>query len=218
MGRAWANRTFIIILMAAIGCLLITALVVLLGLTSIGKLRLEHGRLRSDLVQTKQAVDQADTEALERRVEDVDRALEALEPELAPVSYVPTLLLQIEMLALSTDNDLQETRPGEYRKGIVVSQSADDDEETGGQRYNELDMQFRFAGSYHTAFEFIRRLGSMRKMILVRNVACRKDATLARRGDSRYSVDVMLEMTAYVLELDTATFPAQLDPFRVHEG
>jgi Tfp pilus assembly protein PilO len=246
MGRAWANRAFVVILAMAIGFLLVTAAAILIGFSQIGKLQLERAAAGKRLAEMEATLQQDDPTELKARAEELSQALVALDLELPPPAYVPTLLDQIELLALNTDNDIKETRPGEYRKGEIVSAAGapaegqdqgggqgekgaggseggaktggdkgEEQKPKAGQRYNELDIQCRSLGSYRSTFEFIRRLGSMRKMILVKNITFRKNQGNVLRADHGYEGDVMMEMTACVLEPLGKEFPGLLGPLQV---
>jgi Tfp pilus assembly protein PilO len=164
------------------------------------------------------AVKAVDVAALQTTNLELDQKLSVLELQLPQRAYVPTLLKQIEGEALQTGNDVAETRPGELRKGKLITKTgtspsttstpssttgAEDKEKEGdevtGQRYDELDLVLRFRGSYHTAFDLLKRMGSHRKMLYVKDINLQRSADLLR-PDGRAETTIDFDVTCFILE------------------
>ncbi len=233
MSRALANKTFIVLVVLGLCFLLVGVAVVLVGIGSVKRLSAEQKAAKQQVREIQAAIQGQNIESLRRRKAELSKLLSVLGEEVESEEYVPTLLEQIETLAWRTGNDIKETRPGEYRKGKLIPgteiASAEKEQKTGdqgnkqqgkeaapvgGQRYNELEIQLRIAGSYKSTFELIQRLGFLRKMIYVRNITFRKNQALILRPDGQYEGDVLLDMTAYVTE-KAKGFPLTLE-FTVH--
>ncbi|MFQ6099370.1 MAG: type 4a pilus biogenesis protein PilO, partial [Armatimonadota bacterium] len=164
--------------------------------------------------EVEAAIKAVDIEALKKTNDELDKELSVLELQLPQRAYVPTLLKQIEVEALASGNDVAETRPGELRKGKLITRTSasasdssgsgssdkkDEEEKITGQRYDELDVVLRFRGSYHTAFDLLKRMGSLRKMIYVKEINVQRAGTSVRpNGHAETNID--FDVTCFILE------------------
>ncbi len=162
--------------------------------------------------------------------------LSEIERSLPEAEYMPTLIRQIESMATITGNDVIELRPGEIRKGKVASTTGQEapsseqgkqagqqksgqaatgenqgaaEEQSTGQRYDEMDIELRFDGSYAGAFDFIKALGKLGKIISVETVEIEKAGPREIRPDRRAAATVRLQVKAYILAPRTG-FPGEL--------
>jgi len=82
-------------------------------------------------------------------------------------------------------------------------------EQSTGQRYDEMDIELRFDGSYTGAFDFIKALGKLGKIISVETVEIEKAGPQEVRADRRAAATVRLQVKAYILAPRTG-FPGEL--------
>jgi Tfp pilus assembly protein PilO len=80
---------------------------------------------------------------------------------------------------------------------------------TSGQRYSEMDIEVRLEGSYVGAFEFVRHLGRIGKIIAVQTVEIEKSGTREKRPDGVAVAGIKLDCKAYILE-PRSGFPGQV--------
>jgi len=78
-----------------------------------------------------------------------------------------------------------------------------------GQRYSEMDIEVRLDGTYTGAFEFIRHLGKLGKIIAVESVALEKSGSREERAAGGPAVSIKLTCRAYILE-PRSGFPGQV--------
>jgi Tfp pilus assembly protein PilO len=78
-----------------------------------------------------------------------------------------------------------------------------------GQGYSEMDIEVRLDGTYIGAFEFIRHLGKLGKIISVENIAIEKSGTREQRPGGGAAATVKLGCKAYILE-PRSGFPGQV--------
>jgi Tfp pilus assembly protein PilO len=218
-GSALAQRAFWVLAAIAL-ILLVMFLVVLVWMSGqASSLRAQEDDAKARLAEVENAVKAVDIEALQKTNLELDQKLSVLELQLPQRAYVPTLLKQIESEALETGNDVAETRPGELRKGKLITKTGtspssttstsssttegDDQDKEGdeltGQRYDELDLVLRFRGSYHTAFGLLKRMGSHRKMMYIKDINLQRAADLLR-PDGRAETTIDFDVTCFILE------------------
>jgi Tfp pilus assembly protein PilO len=78
-----------------------------------------------------------------------------------------------------------------------------------GQRYSEMDIEVRLDGSYVGAFEFMRHLGKIGKIIAVETIEIEKSGTHEKRADGVAVAGIQLDCKAYILE-PRSGFPGQV--------
>jgi Tfp pilus assembly protein PilO len=183
------------------------------------------------------AVQGADPAKLGQENNALETELSEIERSLPEAEYMPTLIRQIESTAALTGNDIIELRPGEIRPGRLTAagQEAPNPEEAktkgggeqksgegaagqGGaaaeegstsQRYDEMDIELRFDGSYTGAFDFIKALGKLGKIISVETVEIEKAGPQDFRPGGRAAATVRLQAKAYILA-PRSGFPGEL--------
>lgn len=223
--RGGATRAFWILTAMAVVFLILFLVVSATMWNRMAAIDREAQDARDKLQALKTAVQGEDIAELERHDAQLEERLSHLERDLPQPAYVPTLLRQLEREALLTHNDVTEVRPGELRRGRIVGAPEAEATPTAtgteggteeaapaatGQRYDELDIVLRLRGSYHSTFEFLKRIGSLRKMLYLQNLTVQR-AGMEMRPDNRAEIDVELQLVAYILE-PRAGFPGRLVP------
>ncbi len=207
---SFANRAFWVLASIALALLVLFLVVCVSMANALRVLRAEETDTRQRLAELQNAVNSVSIEQLEKQNRELDAILSVLEQDLPQRAYVPTLLKQIESEALLTGNDISEARPGEWHEGKVITRSGaqasasanegqDSAAELQGQRYDELDLVLRFRGSFESGFALLKGMGSLRKMLFV------KEITIQRRGnqlrpDGGAEADMDFDVTAFILE------------------
>ena len=78
-----------------------------------------------------------------------------------------------------------------------------------GQRYSEMDIEVRLTGSYLGAFEFMRHLGNIGKIISVEDVEVERAVGTGKRPDGAATAGIKFDCKAYILE-PRSGFPGQV--------
>jgi len=78
-----------------------------------------------------------------------------------------------------------------------------------GQRYSEMDIEVRLNGSYIGAFEFMRLLGNIGKIISIEGVEIERAVGAERRPDAQAPAGIKFDCKAYILE-PRSGFPGQV--------
>jgi Tfp pilus assembly protein PilO len=231
MIAALRNRRFLVFGGAALLCIMFLTAAVMVHARQSYSLYAQRNEAAKELSDLRAAIEGVDFDKLQEENEGLVAELGEIERALPEAEYVPTLIRQIESSAALTGNDLTELRQGEVRKGKVAlggaaaeagkaeggngaggKGKADKDEapETGqGQRYDEMDVELRFDGSYRGAFDFLRELGNLGKIIAVESVEIEKAGAGEVRPDGRAAATVRLQAKAYILAPHSG-FPGEL--------
>lgn len=224
--RGGATRTFWILTAMAVVFLILFLAISATMWNRVASMEREAQAARQKRDALKAEVEGVSKDELLRRNGELDARLGQLERDLPQPAYVPTLLRQLEREAALTYNDVTEIRPGELRRGQVVGSPAGGAETTpaaagaegeteqepqaaGGQRYDELDITLRMRGSFHTAFDLLKRMGALRKMLYVKSISAQRAGREIRPHDGRAEIELDLEVAAYILE-PHGGFPGQL--------
>ena len=192
------------------------AAVLLLGL--IAEVLILHGRTAS--LQTAQAQARAKSAELRKELTGANRdewqarnaelqsVLSQIDPEVPRQDFVEQLWGQVSQSAADTGNVVEELRPGESKAGYVVSAAGEGAQGAeGGQSYDTVDVDARLDGTFPGAFDFLKRLGAVGKIISVEEITItRRDE---RRPDDLVKADVRLRMRTYILE-PRPRFPGDL--------
>jgi len=205
----FANRAFWVLASVALALLVLFLVVFVSWINDLHELKAAEADARARLAELKSSVTGVDTAELEAQNEELETILSVLERELPQKAYVPTLLKQIEIQALVTGNTHAEARPGEWKKGRVITRtgaraaalaSTDADAPAPvGQRYDELDLVLRFQGSYQSGFDLLKEMASLRKMLFVKEISIRRQGN-AIRPDGGAQAEIDFEVTAFILE------------------
>ncbi|MBM3497823.1 MAG: hypothetical protein FJX74_04045 [Armatimonadetes bacterium] len=236
MMAAMRNKRFLVFGGAAALCLLFLAGSVIVHLKQYYGLHTQHVAAQQQLAELKQGIEGIDTAKLGAEDEALAGELSEIERALPEREYMPTLIRQIESGAVMTGNDLVELRQGEIRKGMVATgdeagaageagagaeggdaaaagaagaAGAEPPPLPSGQRYSEMDIEVRLDGTYGGAFQFIRHLGGLGKIISVESVALEKSGTREERVPGSPAVSIKLGCRAYILE-PRSGFPGQV--------
>ena len=208
---SFANRAFWVLASIALALLVLFLVVCVTMWNQIARLRAEEADAVRRLAELQNAVNTVNVKQLREQNTRLDDILSALELELPQRAYVPTLLWQIEFAALHTGNDISEARPGEWHVGKVITRvgtlappTADAGQgeaaQVQGQRYDELDLVLRFRGSYHTAFDLLKAMASLGKMLYIKEVNIQRRGGDMVRPDGGAEADIDFDVTAFILE------------------
>jgi len=150
---------------------------------------------------------------------DGDRELIAnLEPYVSEPAYVPTLLRQLELLALSTDNRVMGVRPSAVQAAPSrVEQRRDPDAQAKGEHaehgdetaedpaaslpYTPLSIEVNLIGRYPNIQRFVESLTRFPKIIAVDQMQVRPESGEA--GKLRGLLDAQLKVTAFIMKDET---------------
>jgi Tfp pilus assembly protein PilO len=103
-----------------------------------------------------------------------------------------------------------ETSPGGAPAGGQAAQGgAAPTPEGTGQRYSRMGIEVRLSGSYVGAFEFMRHLGSIGKIIAVDGIEVERAVGTEKRPDGRATAGIKLDCKAYILE-PLSGFPGEV--------
>jgi len=228
MMAALRNKRFLVFGGAAALCLLFLGGSVIVHLRQFYALTAQRAAAARDLANLKTAVEGVDIDKLKLDNQELADELSEIERSLPEREYMPTLIRQIESGAAMTKNDLLELRQGEIRTGLTAGAAAaggegdkgegaaDKGGGTGGeataptgQRYSEMDMEVRLDGSFMGAFDFVRHLGKIGKIISVETLEIEKAGAKTKRADGRAGTTIRLDCKAYILE-PRSGFPGQV--------
>jgi Tfp pilus assembly protein PilO len=223
MMAALKNRRFLVFGGAALVCILFLTASVMVHARQSYSLYGERKAAGEELSELRSVVQGVDFDELQEENGRLLAELGEIERSLPEAEYVPTLIRQIENMLAMTGNDLIELRQGEIRRGMValITPAAADQgggEEGGeegatetaqGQRYDEMDVELRFEGSYKGAFDFVKQLGKLGKLIAVESVEIEKAGSAEIRPDGQAAAKVRLQVRAYILAPQSG-FPGEL--------
>lgn len=99
------------------------------------------------------------------------------------------------------------TKEGEQATGADASEG--DAPIQSGQRYSEMDIEVRLEGTYKGAFEFIRHLGKIGKIIAVETVEIERTAGREPQPGAEAPATIKLACKAYILE-PRSGFPGEI--------
>jgi Tfp pilus assembly protein PilO len=185
------------------------------------KLRDENAALAGELSDIERALPEAEyMPTLIRQMESTAALTGNDIIELRPGEIRRGLSLAKEGAASGSEEGKEgsaETKPegGEGKKAAAGGTAAAGgnqagaEEDEGGQRYDEMDIELRFDGSYAGAFEFIKQLGKLGKIISVDIVEIERAGPTEVRPDGRAAATVRLQTKAYILAPRTG-FPGEL--------
>jgi len=213
MMAALRNRRFLVFGGAALVCIVFLSVAVMVHARQSYSLYAERNAAAEELAELRGAIEGVDFDTLQEENGKLATELNEIERALPEAEYVPTLIRQIENTAAMTGNDLVELRQGEIVKGkvalIEAAVVADGEGKQGeenaatetaqGQRYDEMDVELRFDGTYRGAFDFLKQLGSIGKIIAVETVEIEKAGAKELRPDGRAAAKVRLQAKAYIL-------------------
>jgi Tfp pilus assembly protein PilO len=210
---------------AALVCMLFLAASVMVQLRQTYDLHSQRKAADEQLQELHTAIEGVDFEKLQEQNEALAAELDEIERSLPEAEYVPTLMRQIEHTLAITGNELIEIRQGEIRRGKValitpasVDQGGGEEaaaeaegatETAQGQRYDEMDFEVRFNGSYKGAFDYLKQLGSLGKIIAVETVEIERGAPGTLRVENRAPAQARLQARAYILAPQSG-FPGEL--------
>ncbi len=223
MISALRNKRFLVFGGAAVVCILFLAASVMVQARQSFGLYSQRKAANEELNELRDAIEGVDFDKLQEENESLGMELSEIERSLPEAEYVPTLMRQIESSLAMTGNDLIEIVQGEIRRGKValitpasVDQGGGEDEQgegatetAQGQRYDEMDVNVRFDGSYKGAFDFLQQLGALGKIIAVETVEIEKVGTGEIRPGDQAAAKVRLQAKAYILAPQTG-FPGEL--------
>jgi Tfp pilus assembly protein PilO len=207
---SFANRAFWVLASIALALLVLFLVVCVSMANALRVLSAEERDAKQRLAELQNAVNSVNMQELEQKNAELDAILSVLELELPQRAYVPTLLKQIESEALLTGNDVSETRQGEWHEGKVITRTGaqvtastnagqDNASQAQGQRYDELDLVLRFRGSYQSAFALMKAMGSLRKMLYVKEITIQRQSD-RHRLDGGAEADIDFDVSAFILE------------------
>lgn len=223
MMAALKNRRFLVFGGAAVVCILFLTATVMVHARQSYSLYAQRNNTTKELSDLRRAIQGVEFGELQEENESLVAELGEIERSLPEAEYVPTLIRQIESSAALTGNDLTELRQGEVRKGkVALSVGAPGEGAEGGegaqggkggkdgkgegatetaqgQRYDEMDVSLSFDGSYAGAFDFLKELGGLGKIIAVETVEIEKAGAKEIRPDGRAAAKVRLQTKAYIL-------------------
>jgi Tfp pilus assembly protein PilO len=149
--------------------------------------------------------------------------LKFLESSLPNAAYVPTLLKQVEALAVETHNDVRGVRPSvevspppslrdrrsDPEAAARAADAQDDknkdtEEKKAPEPYDKLKIQLALTGKYADCLQLIHRLTRFPKIVSVNDVQFRPRFDDSVGGDPK--IDVDLNLTAFILK-DKTTVP-----------
>jgi len=228
MISALRNRRFLVFGAAALVCILFLAASVMVQAKQSYSLYAQRKAADEELGELRKAIEGVDFDELQEENTSLAAELDEIERSLPEAEYVPTLIRQIESSATLTGNDLIELRQGEIRRGMVAlitpasvdqgggeeKQAAAATETAQGQRYDEMDVELRFDGTYRGAFDFLKQLGALGKIIAVETVEIEKAGNQELRPDDRAAAKVRLQVRAYILA-PQGGFPGELS-IKIH--
>ncbi len=225
MMAALRNKRFLVFGAAAVVCMLFLAASVMVQLRQTYDLYAQRKAADEQFQELRGAIEGVDFDKLQEQNGALASELDEIERSLPEAEYVPTLMRQIEDTLAITGNELIEIRQGEIRRGKValitpasVDQGGGEEaaaasegatETAQGQRYDEMDFDVRFNGSYRGVFDYLKQLGSLGKIISVETVEVERDATGELRGDNRVPAKASLRARAYILAPQSG-FPGEL--------
>jgi Tfp pilus assembly protein PilO len=96
----------------------------------------------------------------------------------------------------------EKQKAGEQKQGEAEA-------DKGGQSYDEMDIEIRLDGSYTGAFDFIKALGKLGKIISVETAEIERAGPNEVRPDGRTAATIRLTAKAYILAPRTG-FPGEL--------
>jgi len=238
MTLALKNKRFLLFGSAAVACLLALLVGFMVSAKQTVTTLTQRSGIEQRRKELEGAVRGVDLTKLRQENDALGAELSDIERSLPEAEYMPTLIRQIENTAALTGNDIIELRPGEIRKGKVASTAGQEppgseggktkeggerksgqgatgqdqgaaEGQSTGQRYDEMDIELRFDGSYTGAFDFIKALGKLGKIISVEVVEIEKAGPHEVRPDRRAAAAVRLQVKAYILAPRTG-FPGEL--------
>ena len=198
-----------------------------------GVLWLQNGALASTLkvVEAKEN-EVLDGQKRERRREEALRTLEAdrqrlqfLEQSVSDAAYVPTLLKQLEELAVRTDNRVLGVQPeaaapkpvrkvDQRRDPDAQVKSEEEEAEGGGEKkepeepYTPLIIRVSVIGTYRSVETLVERLTAFPKIVAVEEVQLRPHRAEAGQEETANNLlDVDLRVTAFVMKTPKAAAP-----------
>jgi Tfp pilus assembly protein PilO len=178
---------------------------------------------RQKVLQGKQAEWEEGQKIAKRRDEakallEEDRArLMFLEEQVTDAAFVPTLLKQMEDLALSTQNRVISVRPSiEVQAPTKIEQRRDPEAQAkGGESdadkkkekkvedpYTRLNIQVSLVGSYATTQKFVDRLMRFPKILAVEQFNLRPQ--VSNQPDDTGKLSVELKLTAFIMKQPVA--------------
>jgi len=223
MKAALRNRRFLVFGGAAALCLLFLLVSVLLQVRKYHAVSVEHKSAEAQLAELRVAVDGVDVEELRAEDQQLADELTRIERELPEGEYVPTLLSDVTSLAITTGNNIVESRRGlmvtGLRAGAPAPDSAEEgaeggaeggeaEEEPGGLTYSEQRIDFQLQGSYRSAFDFIQQVGTLGKILSVDSLEVAKQGPGAMWG-GRAEGTIRLEVRALILP-PRSGFPGEI--------
>jgi len=151
-----------------------------------------------------------------RELLERDRAqIVFLEEGVSDAAYVPTLLKQVEDLAVGTNNRVLGVRPQAQTQGATrLEQRRDPDAkegEAGGddkpvekpEPYTRLNIQVNMVGTYQSSQMFIQRLTRFPKIVSVDQIQLRPHRAATGPGGEvgeQGQLDIELKVTAFVMK------------------
>jgi hypothetical protein len=191
-----------------------------------GVLWLQNGALNSTLKTVEAKEDEVlNGQKRERRREEAMRTLEVdrqrlqfLEHSVSDAAYVPTLLKQLEELAVRTNNRVLGVQPEAAAPKAVrkVDQRRDPEAEgKAGEKagegdgeapepeepYTPLVIRVSVVGSFQTVETLVERLTAFPKIVAVEEVQLRPHQTVAGKSEERGDLlDVDLRVTAFIMK------------------
>ena len=199
-------------------CLLFLLVTAMVQAGRYRKLNADHSSVTSQLAALKQAVEGVDVEQLREENRALAADLDEIERSLPEREYIPTLLDEISSLARETGNDVEEVRRGAMtigKRALAPGQEVEEvpegeEADAGiGQQYSELEIEVRLVGSYQGTYEFIKRLGTMGKILSVETVDITKMGGETTAPDGGVEATVRLDVRAFILP-PRSGFPGEL--------
>ena len=202
------DKRFLVFATIAAALLLAFIAEVLVTQRRIGALRAEQTKARSLAADLRKELTGANRDEWQRRDVDLQAVLSQVDPQVPRQDFVEQLWGQVSQAATDTGNEVEELRPGESKAGYVVSGAGEQGQGAeGGQRYDTVDVDARLQGSFPGAFDFLKRLGMLGKIVSVEEIQITRREEL--RPDDLVTADIRLRMRTYILE-PRPRFPGDL--------
>ncbi len=132
----------------------------------------------------------------EASLKDSLAKLQHLEQGVQDYAYVPTMLSDLDTLGKASGIDVTGVRP--LPKPVVAKQSGpppSDEEKPKKKAYDELDIEVKGRGNYHSVLTFIEALDKFPKIVAARTVEMNPKMD---PGQTLSTLDVTIGLRAYI--------------------
>ncbi len=209
-GQRGALRDKRFVVFAVIAAVLLLVLIgeVVVTQKRVAALSAERAKARATVRELDQELSSGNTDEWRARNTTLEAQLHSIDREVPRPDFVAQLTEQVNRAAQDTGNVVEELRIGERKEGYVVSAAGEEEGDTeAGQRYDTMDVDATLVGSFQGAFDFLRRLGALGKIVSVEEMQITARDVVG--ADQQIVANIRLKLRTYILE-PRPRFPGQL--------